>query len=111
MKMVRKMCEIDRWMVQLNNGSISKKLEITYPYLKFDSFVLTEDGLHFEINTDSGDESGCKWVVGVTEEEGCLAHAAVTDDQQFKHVIEILIGRIFLPPIVLAHRHLRSIPT
>ena len=44
-------------------------------------------------------------IVGVAEQEGSFAHAAVADDQQFEHVVEILVGGILLPPVVLTHRH------
>ena len=40
---------------------------LTYPYLKFDPFVLSEDGLDFEINANSGDEGRSERVVSVAE--------------------------------------------
>ena len=76
-----------------------------YPDLEFDALVLAEDGLDFEVDADGGDEGGCEGVVRVAEQERRLAHAAVADDQQFEHVVEVLVRRILLPPVVLAHRH------
>lgn len=74
----------------------------TYPNLELNPFILAEDGFDFEVDADSGDEGRGERVVGVAEQERRLAHAAVADDQQFEHVVEILIGRILLPPVILA---------
>ena len=53
---------------------------LTHPYLKFDPFVLSEDGLDFEINTNSGNKGRSERVVGVAEKEAGLAHRAITDN-------------------------------
>ena len=79
--------------------------QCSYPYLKFDSLVLPEDSLDFEIDANRWNEGRREGIIGVTEQERCFANAAVADDQQFEHVVEILISCIFLPPVVLAHWH------
>ena len=53
---------------------------LTYPYLKFDPFVLSEDGLDFEINTNSGNKGRSERVVGVAEKEAGLAHRTVANN-------------------------------
>ena len=78
---------------------------IHYPYLKFDPFVLAEDGLDFEINANSGNKGRSERVVGVAEEEAGLAHRAVANDQQLEHVVKVLVGSVFLPGSTLC-RHL-----
>ena len=44
----------------------------TYPNLKLNPFVLSEDGLDFEINTNSGNKGRSERVVGVAEKEAVL---------------------------------------
>ena len=53
----------------------------TYPNLKLNPFVLSEDRLYFEINAHCGDEGRCEGIIGVPEKEACLAHGTVADDQ------------------------------
>ena len=79
----------------------------TYPNLKLNPFVLSEDRLYFEINAYCGDEGRCEGIIGVPEKEACLAHGTVANDQQLEHVIEVLIGSIFLPGSSLC-RHLKK---
>ena len=71
--------------------------KFTYPNLKFDPFVLSEDGLDFEINPHGGNKGRGERVVGIAEKEAGLAHRAVTDDQEFEHVVEVLVGGVLLP--------------
>lgn len=78
---------------------------ITYPDLKFNSFIVSKDGFHFKVNANSADKGARKRVVGISEQERSLANATIADDQQFEHVVEILIGRIFLPLSVAALSH------
>ena len=76
-----------------------------YPYLKFDPFVLSEDGLDFEINTNSGNKGRSERVVGVAEKEAGLAHRTVANNQELEHVVKVLVGSVFLPSSTLC-RHL-----
>ena len=80
-------------------------MQITYPYLKFDPFVLSEDGLDFEINTNSRNKGRCERVVGVAEKEAGLAHRTVANNQELEHVVKVLVGSVFLPSSTLC-RHL-----
>ena len=78
---------------------------MTYPYLKFDPFVLSEDGLDFEINTNSGNKGRSERVVGVAEKEAGLAHRTVANNEELEHVVKVLVGSVFLPSPTL-RRHL-----
>lgn len=71
------------------------------PNLQLHSFVVPEDRLDLEVNADGADEGRGEGVVSVAEEEGGLAHRRVADDEKFKHVVEVLVGGIFLPAVVL----------
>lgn len=61
------------------------------------------DSLHLEVNAHSADEGWSKGVVGIAEEEGGFANTAVADDEQFEHVVEILVGSIFDSSFTLSH--------
>jgi len=67
------------------------------PNLQLDPLVLSEYSLHFEVDTNSADEGRGEGIVSVPEEEGGLAHRAVPDDEQLEHVVEVLVGCVFLP--------------
>lgn len=69
---------------------------------------MPEDGLHFEVDSDGGHECGRERVIGVSEEEARLAHARVADDEQFEHVVKVLIGCIFLPLGISTAGHLEG---
>lgn len=75
--------------------------------MQLDSLVIANDSLHFEVDADSGDEGACERVVGVAKEEGGFTHAAVADDEQLEHVVEVLIGSVFLlnPSAIVTSRH------
>ena len=76
-----------------------------YPYLQLDPFVLSEDGLDFEIDAHGGDEGRSERVVSIAEKEAGFAHRAVPNNQQFEHVVKVLVGSVFLPSSTLC-RHL-----
>lgn len=78
-------------------ASVARSLRdsCTDPDLQFDAFVVLVDSLHFEVDADCTDERRRKRVVRVAEQERRLADAAVADDQQLEHIVEVLIGRIF----------------
>lgn len=81
----------------------------TYPNLQFHPLVIPINRFHFEVNSHCANKGWCESVIGVSEEEGCFAHAAVANDQKFEHVIKILIGSIFLPVSGICHwSHLRK---
>lgn len=58
---------------------------------------MPEHRLDFKINADRAHERRREAVVRVSEEERRLAHRTVADDQQFEHVVEVLVGGVFLP--------------
>ena len=66
---------------------------------------MSEDGLDFEVNADGGNEGRGEGVVSIAEKEAGLAHRAVPDDEEFEHVVEVLVGSVFLPSSTLC-RHL-----
>ena len=85
-----------------------QSLNSTHPDLKFDALVLLENRLHLEVDADGADEGRRERVVRVPEEEGRLADAAVADNEQLEHVVEVLVGGVFLPfPVVSGSRHRR----
>lgn len=67
---------------------------------------MPEDGLHFKVDSDGGHEGGRKRVVSVAEQEARLTHARVADDEQFEHVVKVLVGCIFLPLWITTAGHL-----
>ena len=76
---------------------IKKHCIETHPYLQLDPLVLSEHGLHFEVDPDGADEGRGEGVICVPEEERGLAHRAVPDDEQLEHVVEVLVRRVLLP--------------
>lgn len=76
--------------------------------MQFNAFVIAKDGLHFEIDADRRDESGCETIVCVSKQETGFPDTRITDNQQFEHVIEVLIGSILLPFRVTTASHLKE---
>lgn len=72
----------------------------TDPNLKFDSFLVSEDGFNFEVDADGRDERRRERVVCITEEKRCLANGRVADNQQFEHIVVVLVRRLFLPFLI-----------
>ena len=68
----------------------------TNPNLQFNSFVVPEDCLDFEVYADCADERRRERIVGIPEEEGCFADTAVADDQDLEHEVKVLICGILL---------------
>lgn len=68
-----------------------------YPYLQLDPLVVSEDSLHFEVNSHSGDERRREGIICVSKEKRRLSHTRVADDEKFEHVVEVLVCGIFLP--------------
>lgn len=69
----------------------------SYPYLQFNSFVVPKDGFHFKVDAHRADKSRRETIVGITEQKRRFSYGTVADNQQLKHVVEVLIGSIFLP--------------
>ena len=77
-------CKCTKWCIkaapQLTSNITLTEIQKSYPYLKLDPFVLSEDGLDFEINTNSGNKGRSERVVGVAEKEAGLAHRTVANN-------------------------------
>jgi hypothetical protein len=69
----------------------------SYPYLQLDPLVVSEDSLHFEVNSHGGDKRRREGIICVAKEKRCLSHTRVADDEKFEHVVEVLVCGIFLP--------------
>lgn len=69
----------------------------THPDLQLDPLIVSVDGLDLEVDAYSADKGRREGVVCIAEEERCLAHAAVSDDEDFEHVVEVLVRRFLLP--------------
>ena len=67
-----------------------------HPYLQLHPLLVPVDGLHLEVDAHRADEGRREGVVCVAEEEGGLPHAAVTNDQDLEHVVEVLIRSLLL---------------
>lgn len=66
------------------------------PNLQLDPLVVAKHGFDLEVDAHGADEGGGEGVVRVAEQEGGFPNAAVADDQQLEHVVEVLVGRVFL---------------
>lgn len=62
---------------------------------------MPKDCFHFEIDSDGAHERRREAIICVSEEEGGFSNRTVADDEQFEHVVEVLVGRVFLPPLIL----------
>lgn len=76
-------------MKNMKNPAIHYQL--SHPDLQLYPLVVPVDGLDLEVDADRADERRCEGVVCVSEEEGGLSNAAVPDDEDFKHVIKVLV--------------------
>jgi hypothetical protein len=68
---------------------------------------VSEDGFDFEIDTDRTDEGRRETVIGVSKQERRLPHGTVPYDKKFEHVVEVLVGGVFLP-LRIGSGHLRQ---
>lgn len=75
----------------------------THPDLQLHTLLLAVDCLHFEVDAHGADEGRGEGVVSVAEEEGGLTNAAVANDEQFEHVVKILVGGIFDSSFTLSY--------
>lgn len=78
-----------------------------HPDLQLDPLVVAIHRFHFEVNAHGADEGVAEGVVGVAEQEGRLPHAAVADDQQLEHVVEVLVRAIPLAETLVCLCHLK----
>lgn len=87
------------------------QFKVTYPNLKLDSLFIFENSFDFEIDANRADKRRGKGVVRVAEQERCFSHAAIANDQQLEHVVEVLVRRrvLLAKPGILCRGHLREI--
>lgn len=87
------------------------RFKVTYPNLKLDSLFIFENSFDFEIDANRADKRRGKGVVRVAEQERCFSHAAIANDQQLEHVVEVLVRRgvLLAKPGILCRGHLRGI--
>lgn len=75
----------------------------THPDLQLHSLLMAVDCLHLEVDAHSADEGWGEGVISIAEEEGGFANTAVADDEQFEHVVKILVGGIFDSSFTISH--------
>lgn len=66
----------------------------THPYLQLHTLLMTVNCLHFEVDTHSADKGRGEGVISIAEKEGGLPDAAVANDEQFEHVVKVLVRGI-----------------
>lgn len=85
---------------------MSVLVNISYPDLQFDPLVILVYGLNFEVNAHCADEGWREGIICIAEQEGCLPYAAVADDEQLEHVVEILVSSFSFSLDILSGSHL-----
>lgn len=53
------------------------------------------DGLYLEVNAHGADKGWSEGVISIAEKEGGFANTAVANDEQFEHVVKVLVRGIF----------------
>lgn len=88
----REAIEADKAGSSPSHTCVSKQsVKVTYPNLELDSLFISEHSFYFEIDPDGADECGREGVVRVAEQKGSFAHTAVANNEQFEHVVKVLI--------------------
>lgn len=75
----------------------------THPDLQLHSLLMAVDCLHLEIDAHSADKGWSEGVISIAEEKGGLANTAVADDEQFEHVVKILVRGILDSGFTISH--------
>lgn len=63
----------------------------THPDLQLDPLVVAVDGFDLEVYANGADKGWSEGVICVAEEERGFAHAAVPNDQDLEHIVEVLV--------------------
>lgn len=79
-----------------------------HPDLQLDPLVVAVNRLHLEVDAHSADKGVTEGVVSIAEQKRRLSNAAVSNDQQLKHVVKVLVGTVPLPKALVCFRHLRG---
>lgn len=66
----------------------------THPDLQLDPLVVPVDCLDLEVYAHGAHEGGGEGVVRIAEQERGLAHTAIPNQEQFEHVVKVLVGCI-----------------
>ena len=61
------------------------------------------DCLHLKVYDNGADEGWGEGVISIAEEEGSFADTAVANDEQFEHVVKILVRSIFDSGFTISH--------
>ena len=61
------------------------------------------DCLHLKVDAHGADEGWGEGVISIAEEEGSFADTAVANDEQFEHVVKILVRSIFDSGFTISH--------
>lgn len=75
----------------------------TYPNLQLHSLLVAVDCLHLKVDAHGADEGWGEGVIRIAEEEGSFANTAVANDEQFEHVVKILVRSIFDSGFTISH--------
>lgn len=75
----------------------------TYPNLQLHSLLVAVDCLHLKVDAHGADEGWGEGVIRIAEEEGSFANTAVANDEQFEHVVKILVRSIFDSSFTISH--------
>ena len=75
----------------------------THPNLQLHSLLVAVDSLHLKVYAHSADEGWGEGVIGIAEEEGSFANTAVANDEQFEHVVKILVRSILDSSFTISH--------
>lgn len=74
----------------------SQNYFLAYPNLQLNSFFIFENRFYFEIDPNRAYKCRCKGIISISEQEGGFSNTAVADNEQFEHVIKVLVRCIFL---------------
>lgn len=83
---------------------MSEKVIRSHPNLQLDPLVISVDRLHLKVDAHCADESRSEGIIGIAEQKAGLSHAAVADDQDLEHVVEVLVRGLLLSITVICSR-------
>lgn len=79
---------------------------LPHPDLKLYPFVIPVDCLDLKVDAHCADKGRCERVICIAEKEGSLSNTAVTNDEDFEHVIKVLVCGLLLSICGICRRHL-----
>lgn len=87
---------------------LTHRRSLPHPDLQLYPLVVPVDGLDFKVDAHRADEGRRERVVCVAEQEGGLSDTAVANDEDFKHVIKVLLRDLLLAVCGICRRHLNK---